>query len=344
MTAKFGASHIVMSGGGVKGIAYVGALNIIRQKCISLLNTAGVSVGALIAAIAAAGYLPEEMKLLMTNFEFEKVQNKDILRKMPILSDFRKYAYRSNIIGRAQLRHLLSTVIFNGEVPCNRDEKFLSKLADISTNNALYSGDYIEDWVESCLFKKGIKTFFDLRGGITSSDNPHGYKARMTAVDVYRAKVIVLPYDISYYGINPDKLEVARAIRMSISAPFIFKPVEIPYKKDGENKKTYIIDGGVIDNFPTWLFNQNSGYDVTGLSLSGKRKYFSFDSPINILKSIASIIYDFGMPSDNSKLNKFIDIDTSQVATFDFNLDEKQKEYLYNAGVSAAETAFSQTE
>jgi len=32
----------------------------------------------------------------------------------------------------------------------------------------------------------------------------------MTAVDANRGRIVVLPDDISYYGIDPDRLEVAK--------------------------------------------------------------------------------------------------------------------------------------
>jgi len=37
----------------------------------------------------------------------------------------------------------------------------------------------------------------------------------MTAVDANRGRIVVLPDDISYYGIDPDRLEVAKAVRMT---------------------------------------------------------------------------------------------------------------------------------
>lgn len=341
MNVNFEASQLVMSGGGVKGIAYVGALQVAQEKCVSWVNTAGVSAGAIVASAVGAGYTPQQMRSLLDSFEFEKVRNNEILRRLPIISEFKKYAFRSNYIGRAQLRNVVSRVFNNEQIPSARDGRFLSKLLELSSNNALYDGDYIEKWMRESLLKKGIKTFADLRGGVTSSDNPHGYRVRMTAVDAGRAKVVVLPYDMSYYGVNPDSLEVARAVRMSTSAPLIFKPVEFKYTKDAIRQKAYFIDGGIIDNFPTWLFNDSSGYPLTGMSLSGRRKYFAFDSPFNILKSVASIIYDFGLPADYSKLDRFINIDTFEVSTFDFDLDEREKDYLYRAGVEAANLALS---
>lgn len=95
---------------------------------------------------------------------------------------------------------------------------------------------------------------------------------RMTAVDCNRAKVIVLPDDISYYGIKPDEFEVAKAIRMSTCVPFAFKPVEIK-RKDGDKTKThYIIDGGILDKFPSWLIEDSKKYPTIGFTLDGGEK------------------------------------------------------------------------
>ena len=53
------------------------------------------------------------------------------------------------------------------------------------------------------------------------------------------------------YNIDPLNFSIAKAVRMSISIPFIFKPILI----EDNNNSSFMVDGGLISNFPVWLFD-----------------------------------------------------------------------------------------
>ena len=54
--------NLVLGGGGIKGIAYVGMLESAEKKGISFKNISGVSAGAIAGACFGAGYVSEELK------------------------------------------------------------------------------------------------------------------------------------------------------------------------------------------------------------------------------------------------------------------------------------------
>ena len=56
------------------------------------------------------------------------------------------------------------------------------------------------------------------------------------------------------YGITPGSFSIAKAIRMSCSIPYFFEPVKIR-SIDGMN---VLVDGGVLSNFPIWLFDKEN--------------------------------------------------------------------------------------
>jgi predicted acylesterase/phospholipase RssA len=60
---------IILSGGGVKGIAFIGAIKALEQKkLISELNTlVGVSVGSIISLVLVLGYTSSEMSMILKN-------------------------------------------------------------------------------------------------------------------------------------------------------------------------------------------------------------------------------------------------------------------------------------
>jgi NTE family protein len=53
--------NLVLSGGGVRGVAHLGAVKALQEHGVVLEAISGVSSGALVGAFLAAGYLPDEV-------------------------------------------------------------------------------------------------------------------------------------------------------------------------------------------------------------------------------------------------------------------------------------------
>ena len=84
----------------------------------------------------------------------------------------------------------------------------------------------------------------------------------MIASDITARRLLVLPRDATRFGVDPDDLGVAEAVRMSMSIPIFFEPWRWVAKPDeqspGEGEEHLIVDGGVLSNFPVWLFDSVS--------------------------------------------------------------------------------------
>ena len=52
---------VVFEGGGAKGSAFVGAMQVLKEQGHSTRRLVGTSAGAITAALAASGYTPEEL-------------------------------------------------------------------------------------------------------------------------------------------------------------------------------------------------------------------------------------------------------------------------------------------
>ena len=52
----------VFSGGGMKGFAYVGALQVLEERGIKFKRVAGTSAGAILATFIAAGFNAKELE------------------------------------------------------------------------------------------------------------------------------------------------------------------------------------------------------------------------------------------------------------------------------------------
>lgn len=62
----------VFEGGGVKGIAFAGALKRLEEEGVSFQRVAGTSAGSIIAALYAAGYRADEVKNILWDTDFTR--------------------------------------------------------------------------------------------------------------------------------------------------------------------------------------------------------------------------------------------------------------------------------
>src|SRR2546426_4218689 len=121
----------------------------------------------------------------------------------------------------------------------------------ILTEEGIYKRDHFLDWMRELLAAKNIHTFADLRTEWT--DPKYRSRLQVIASDISARQLLVLPRDAEVLGIEPDELEVALAVRMSMSIPIFFKPVRI--ENASTNHEHLIVDGGILSNFPVWLFD-----------------------------------------------------------------------------------------
>lgn len=348
--------NLVLGGGGVKGIAFLGVFEVAEQRGYVWRNIAGVSAGSLTGSYEAAGYTSAELKKILYEFDFEKMYIDKMPESIPIVARYiefyrKRSKYKSQSKSPESFFRSMGSEVKNSETEIDSSTSdsridIMKSILTFGKDGCLCDGDYLETWVYKVLADKGIKTFGDLRGGTAGKLNPNGYKIRMTAVDINRAKIITLPDDMEYYGINPDRLEVSKAVRMSTSVPFVFKPVEIR-KTEGSIMKTYnIVDGGVFDNFPGWAIENDKSVPTVGFKLDGgEKKLLSISSPLHVLKVLISAVNDLGIPKNSSfNANNIAKINTSKVSSLDFNLSEEERDYLYKSGKHAAILFFNNFE
>ncbi|HET7658227.1 MAG TPA: patatin-like phospholipase family protein [Bacillales bacterium] len=278
----------VFSGGGMKAIALVGALQVVEEKGFRFQRVAGTSAGALVAALVASGYKSKEITGILQNTEFGKLVDG---RKGIIAFPFMKWI------------------------------RLYWKLG-------LYRGNELERWVGHLLAEKGVETFADL---------PEG-SLKVVASDLSRGRILVLPDDLKDYGILPDKFSVARAVRMSSGLPFFYEPVLL-YDRTGE--KSVIVDGGVLSNFPLWVFDNQDPFEL-------KRPILGFQLRTNLqnepAKKIHNAVYLYQslfntmrLAHDNhyitqQQASNIVFIPVDNVSTTHFTIDDETKQQLIELG------------
>ncbi|SEP73758.1 patatin-like phospholipase family protein [Piscibacillus halophilus] len=200
----------------------------------------------------------------------------------------------------------------------------------------LYQGKYIEKWIDDLLRAKGIRTFSDVDQSLY-----------IIGADITNGRIAVFPDDLEpVYGIKPETFPVSKAVRISISIPYFFRPIKII---GPGSKQNMFIDGGTLSNFPYWIFKQKKlaqPRPTLGIKLSAEESPVP-DQPINnafdMLPAIVSTMiqaHDSRHISNSEAKNiMFIPIDEDIKAT-DFDLKQKDKDYLYHLGEESANTFF----
>jgi len=222
--------------------------------------------------------------------------------------------------------------------------KIIGPALRLFIRKGLYSGDALELWIRNILLAKGVKVFGDLPVG----------KLRIIASDITNGKLLVLPQDIAAYGIEPQRFSVARAIRMSASIPYFFDPVVVRqplcYLEKVKTKFSYIVDGGLLSNFPLWLFDkeQDGGAGlsapVIGFQTVGRTDMqpHRISGPITMFQAMFETMlsaHDERYIEQHNR-TRTIKIPALGVGTTQFNLTPEQSRDLYLSGIAAGEKFF----
>lgn len=295
----------VFEGGGVKGTALVGAIAVTERLGYQFVNLAGTSAGAIVAALLAAGYTAAELKQVMDDLDYRRFKDEGLMDRIPLLGP----------------------------------------LLSLGFEKGIYEGAYFEGWLSDLLKAKGVQTFGDLVMEESKDDPRYRYKVQVIATDISGGRMLVLPRDIAGYGMDPDRLNVARAVRMSMSIPFFFEPMVL---QDVNGVPSYIVDGGVLSNYPVWLFDDGTpdppwptiGYKLVEPS-EGKPNVIR--GPITLFAALFATMMEAhdARYIQDSNFVRTVPIPTLGVQTTEFDLPAERREALYQSGVKAAEEFFA---
>lgn len=209
----------------------------------------------------------------------------------------------------------------------------------------LYSPDPFERWIEGLLERKGIRTFSDLP--------PNAL--RVVASDISQGKLLVLPDDIAEYDLDPAKLSVAKAVRMSASLPYFFEPYIIKRRKTSKTEKgraapLYIVDGGILSNYPLWIFDREMKecpprIPTIGFQLVGSKdpEPRVITGPLSMLTALfATMIaaHDQRYIERHSRF-RTVKIPTHMVSSTDFHISKEKLLELFESGVRSGDSFFS---
>jgi len=314
--------NLVFEGGGMKGIAYIGAMEVLEKKGIlkNIKRIGGVSAGAIYAVLLAAGFSYEEI-LTIVKQDFNKFKDDDL----GVLRDTKRFM----------------------------------------NEYGWYKGDFFRKWLGGLLKEKA-----------GSPDITFKALQEHTGKDLYvLASNLSTTFVEIYSSEHTPRTRVVDAVRRSMSLPFFFRAIR-------DDRDDVFVDGGVINNYPVKLFDQekyledaslkritsyyeeenkelskspeNSRYiynkETLGFRLSStKEKSVFSDSQApqqekidNILVFTRQLIKTYLAAQTKQHLHiddwhRTVHIDTLGVKTTDFDLSPSQKKNLISSGKKSME-------
>ena len=213
-------ADLVLEGGGVKGLGTAGAVMALLDAGWTFPRVAGTSVGALVAAFAAAGADSTTFGDVLGRLDLRRIPDRRV--PVPVLSESVSLALGHGAYAGDWIHQWVA-----GE---------LEKLG-VRTFADLRRDDPDDD--------PALLT------------PEHRYGLVVMATDVTNGRLLRLPWDYPKFGLDPDEQLVADAVRMSLSIPFYFAPCTL--RNSGTGEEATIVDGGVLSNFAIEIFDRTDG-------------------------------------------------------------------------------------
>lgn len=306
---------LVLEGGGVKGIALVGAISVLEENGYSFNRVAGTSAGAIVGALVAAGVPLEEMTEVMRATDYRRFQDETWIDKMGPWGKGLSILFQQGIYEGDYLRNYLT--------------------------------DLLPDGTESFA---GLRIPED--PGNPMPDNER-FRLVVMASDISRHELVRLPWDCdAFYGADPEKMSVVDAVRASMSIPVFYEPHKIEHtiEKDGHTRRitSTLVDGGMLSNFPVDIFDrkdrQEPRWPTFGIKLSGspddRPPPTQIKGPLSYSFAILSTFlgwHDRAHINDPDVCARTIFVDTFGISPVAFDLSADQRDALYESGRDAAQ-------
>lgn len=303
-------ADLVLEGGGVKGIALVGAISVLEERGYRFHKVAGTSAGSIVGSLVAAGTPGARLREMMHDLDYRRFQDPPLL-------------------GRLLLP---------------------GKVTQVLLRKGWCRGDYLRSWIADMLGEQDVRTFGDLRladaGADAALQDPdRGFRFVAMASDLTQGELVRLPWAYRQrFGMEPDPMSVADAVRASMAIPYFFVPARCPDQRNGGS--AWLVDGGMLSNFPVDVFDRTDGqaprWPTFGIKLSagGTPTVNQVRGVITLSKAMLSTMTGFydrmhlGRPD---VLSRTIFVDTLGVRATDFGLTDATADRLYESGRSAAE-------
>lgn len=332
--------NLVFEGGGVKGIAYVGALEVLEKEGIlkDIERVAGTSAGAMVAVLIGLGYTAEEMKDILWKIKFSDFLDKSWWLVKNTERLIKNYGWYKGDFFRNLMADFIKEKTGDSEVTF-KDVENMKKAgkpfrdiyligADLSTGfSKVFSASYTPDVkvADAARISMSIPLIFAAVKGI-NEDN-HIY-VDGGLLDNYAIKVFDRKNYITEKA-NIRKTEYYRKINKKLKESSIIKMERS------------------IDSINEYVYNK----ETLGFRLDSKEEINLFIDPdaqpktkeikdiVDYTKALVTTLIDFqnNVHLHSDDWQRTIYIDTLGISSIDFNISDSKKQKLVNSGITHTE-------
>ena len=259
---------LVLSGGGAKGAAHVGALRYLETLDIPFDLVVGTSIGGLVGGLFSLGYPPEKLDSIMRHMDWAKALSDEVPREYISYAENKYkekyalsfpfyYSHKEYLAQREQARQ------FSGAAD-RYEELHLGADNGISATE-LVKGNLLGSLPAGMVFGQNVGNVF--------SSLSVGYQDRLKFSDLPIPFVCVATDMVSGTAKIWQEGKFNTALRSTMSIPGLFAPVR--------TEGMILVDGGMRDNYPTDLARQLGADIIIGIDISSA--YYEYSEINNIL-------------------------------------------------------------
>lgn len=324
---------LAFSGGGAKGVAEVGALQVIEQRIDlnKITQVSGTSAGAIIAVLLAVGYSVAEIyqEIFALDFtHFLDDMGKDTSERFLKAGD--QFANQQFFKGSANAAVL--------------GPKYTGRIIQ---NRGIFSGDHFLEWVFS---KINVKLGKPANYCLTFAELDHLaklYPGQYRSLHVVTFNLTRRREEIFSAKTYPNAV-VADAVRASMSLPLIFKPHHMYHVVAGERvmhqDADEYRDGGEVRNYPISVFDGEQRKNHTlGLKLTNPNSEHNARTNMDRIKSHSGAMFavQHARYHQHKEYKRTIEVDNLGLRTTQLRLDDATKVAMIESGQICAQGYFA---
>jgi len=312
-------------GGGAKGFAHIGALKAAEQRNVIFKGVAGTSAGAIVASLYAAGWTADEMFGRDETGQDAGILNiapKDLVNSQT-WDDFASLKRSTEALLRNPTFSLLKLLLLYV-----KHHKVLHRMG---REFGAFDSEGFECWLNE---KLTVKIF----GGGGSAGNTIMFgdvpiPLKIVAADVDAGRLVCFDHE------NTPNVPVAKAVSLSISIPFAFKPAS-PAKGMGR-----CVDGGLVSNLPVWAFDAEREHGdplipTFGFRLDeaqGEKSPYEFDDfPVYAKRVLRTALFGASPLEERGITSLHTARLRTDVDPFNFDITPEQRRRAYSHGLQDA--------
>lgn len=300
-------ADLVLEGGGVKGIALVGAISVLEERGYRFRRVAGTSAGAIVGSLVAANIRAPELEKIMAHVEYRKFQDGHLWDEL--------------LIGKAASL-LFEHGIYEGQ----------------------YVKEWLGEQLGSHGVRTFADLAYDDPERPPAPEQ--AYRLVVMTSDICQGRLRRLPWEYDHYGLDRAAQPVVDAVRASMSIPFFYKPAHLTDRDgndswlvDGGMLSNFPVDvfdapAGEEPRWPTFGIKLSTRAEaVQGRVLNDVHGTLSMS--LAMLNTMTGF-YDRIHVDRDDVTARTIFVDTGKVKATDFGLDPATQNMLFQNGREAA--------